>query len=92
MKFNIDLLKELNSVARKYPIPRGRKVAVGFNANVDMIVQGLAAVKDLVPKPRDVKEIRTLTDFVDSFAYWFQKGAAAERFVTSDKLFEANSS
>lgn len=88
MKFNIDLLKELNSVARKYPIPRGRKVAVGFNANVDMIVQGLAAVKDLIPKPRDVKEIRTLTDFVDSFAYWFQKGAAAERFVTSDKLFE----
>ena len=88
MKFNVDLLKELNGVARKYPIPKGKKVAVGFNANVDMIVQGLAAVKNLTPKPRDVKEIRTLTDFVDSFASWFQKGAAAERFVTSNKLFE----
>eukprot|EP00943_MAST-04B_sp_MAST-4B-sp1_P005980 g5980.t1 len=88
IKFNLDYLKKLNDVARKRPLPKDKKIAVGFNANVDMIVNGLGIVKALKPKPRDVKIISTLTDFVDSFAYWFQKGAAAERFVDSPDLFK----
>ena len=88
MKYNLDYLKKLHDVARKYPVPKGKKIAVGFNANVDMIVQGLGVVQKLTPKPRDVKSISSLSDFVDSFAYWFEKGAAAERFVDSPDLFK----
>jgi ADP-dependent glucokinase len=32
--------------------------------------------------------ISSLADFADSFAYWFEKGAAAERFVETAELFE----
>ena len=84
-----DLLLALDSTARHSPVPVGKRVAVGWNSNVDMIVNGYDITKaHSLPLPRDVDTIMTMEDFFASFAYWFEKGAAAERFVESELLFE----
>ena len=87
---NVALLLALGRVAHQVPTPTGKRVAVGWNANVDLIVSGCDLVRRDFPSPnpRDVQKITSLADFADSFAYWFTKGAAAERFVETAELFQ----
>lgn len=87
---NIALLRALGGLAHEIPAPIGKSIAVGWNANVDMVVNGCDLVRrDFpIPTPRDVKMITSLDDFADSFAYWFEKGAAAERLVETPELFK----
>ena len=98
--YNVQLLLALNRVARKKTSPYGKRVAIGWNANVDELVNGVDTVRgaykslskngerDIPVHPRDVGMIESLEDFIDSFTFWFEKGAAAERFVSSKKLFK----
>ena len=87
---DLELLHGLVRLGRAAPTPVGKRVAVGWNSNVDMIVSGCDVVRrDFpTPNPRDVDIITSLEDFADSFAFWFEKGAAAERFVESAEVFK----
>ena len=87
---DISLLRALFATADQLPTPVGKRIALGWNSNVDLIVNGCDVVRQDFPSatPRDVEKITSLADFADSFAYWFEKGAAAERFVESAEVFK----
>ena len=62
------------------------RMAVGYNTNVDLVVDGLSVVSLLgqlsnTPKPANRDKISSLDDFTSVFAHYFAEGSAAERFV-----------
>ncbi|XP_066929165.1 ADP-dependent glucokinase-like [Clytia hemisphaerica] len=68
------------------------RVAVGVNANVDVIVSATKTFSKLglqpSNKPQDHSEITSLQELEQCFAYYFERCAAAERFVSSKEVFE----
>ncbi|PAV82763.1 hypothetical protein WR25_24717 [Diploscapter pachys] len=61
-----------------------KKVVVGFNCNVDLIVPGVHLVDLLnttVAKDQDHENIQSLEDLHETFAHFFKRGAAAERHL-----------
>ena len=90
--YRVTFLRALDKRAKRIDPPEGKRIAVGWNTNVDLVVNGVEVVKDF-PAPLDanrgdVTAIKTMPDFFNAFAYWFEKGAAAERFVSSPELFQ----
>ncbi|KAG9336089.1 hypothetical protein JZ751_002436 [Albula glossodonta] len=75
---------DINSVSR----PR---VAIGFGGCVDIIVDGVALLEKigLQPNARPLHHdyIQSAEQLAESFAYFFPPGAASERFVLNDTLF-----
>ncbi|KAM8876038.1 ADP-dependent glucokinase [Synchiropus picturatus] len=74
----------MNSIAR----PR---VAVGFGGCVDLIVDGVSLLNKIglppTERPLHHDYIESAEQLAQSFAYFFAPGAAAERFVLNDTLF-----
>ncbi|XP_019935586.2 ADP-dependent glucokinase [Paralichthys olivaceus] len=74
----------VNDVAR----PR---VAVGFGGCVDLIVDGVTLLNKiglpLTDQPLHHDYIENIEQLAESFAYFFAPGAAAERFMLNDTLF-----
>nr|XP_019935586.1 PREDICTED: ADP-dependent glucokinase-like [Paralichthys olivaceus] len=74
----------VNDVAR----PR---VAVGFGGCVDLIVDGVTLLNKiglpLTEQPLHHDYIENIEQLAESFAYFFAPGAAAERFMLNDTLF-----
>ncbi|XP_034432934.1 ADP-dependent glucokinase [Hippoglossus hippoglossus] len=74
----------MNDVAR----PR---VAVGFGGCVDLIVDGVTLLNKislpLTDHPLHHDYIESTEQLAESFAYFFAPGAAAERFMLNDTLF-----
>ena len=66
------------------------KVAVGTNSNVDLIISGVALLRELGIKEqgvgKDCSDISSLDVLEQCFSYYMGKGAAAERSITTQKL------
>jgi ADP-dependent glucokinase len=66
--------------------PQGRKIALGWNTCVDMLVDlpSVARALDLAPRAAragDHAKVRGASDLESTVAYWFSRGGAAERLV-----------
>lgn len=71
-----------------------RNVALGFNANVDLVCKFSTVVAALgAPSPPPLSEaivankISTQQEFLSTFAFYFRQGSAAERRVDDPQLF-----
>ncbi|XP_028390776.1 ADP-dependent glucokinase-like [Dendronephthya gigantea] len=67
-----------------------RKIAVGTNANIDLIVSGVALLRELGVEERgagkECSDISSLDVLEECFSYFMDKGAAAERPITTQDL------
>ena len=67
------------------------KIAVGFGGCKDMFVDGLAlldVLKYAAPEnPEHFESVDTQEELTKMMAYFFQHGAAAERYINNDTLF-----
>ncbi|KAM9766197.1 ADP-dependent glucokinase [Menidia menidia] len=74
----------VNNVARP-------KVAIGFGGCVDLIVDGVSFLNKIgisyTDQPVHHDYLENAEQLAQSFAYFFAPGAAAERFVLNDTLF-----
>ncbi|XP_015587961.1 ADP-dependent glucokinase [Cephus cinctus] len=66
------------------------KVAVGYGICTDVFIDAkhLLRYSSKVGKPEHFDEIRTDTELLKSFAYYFRHGAAAERYMPNGALFD----
>lgn len=87
-----DVLSGLLRAEKKVPVVSGR-VAVGFGACEDIFTNGLALLNalNLTSPPKAVHQnlVNTPEELAELFAFFFQSGAAAERYVANESLFEA---
>eukprot|EP00939_MAST-03C_sp_MAST-3C-sp1_P001835 g1835.t1 len=95
------VFRKLQKVAGNYGNgvlpPKSATVLVGTNANVDLIVPAidfLESAEENTPLPLDKtygvnhESLESWSDVRETFAHFFDKGAAAERFVTKKELFD----
>ncbi|VDM97791.1 unnamed protein product [Thelazia callipaeda] len=69
-----------------------RRAVIGINCNVDMVVTGTSLLESLNATPtlrKDHEVISNVNDLYEAFAYFFSRGAAAERYMSDSKLFDA---
>ncbi|XP_040206715.1 ADP-dependent glucokinase-like [Rana temporaria] len=70
---------------------RPPRIAIGFGGCLDIIVDGVALMKETAigPSYNPVHHnfIETETQLAESFAYFFPPGAASERYVSNETLF-----
>ncbi|XP_056595653.1 ADP-dependent glucokinase isoform X2 [Triplophysa dalaica] len=72
------------------PSRRWKKVAVGVNACVDVVVSGVGLLQALALEPtsgRDHEVLHSKEDLKDAFIHYLGKGAAAERFFSDKEVF-----
>ncbi|WKX93025.1 hypothetical protein Q1695_010781 [Nippostrongylus brasiliensis] len=68
-----------------------RRAVVGFNCNVDVIVSGTQIIESLnttCEKGKDHESLESLADLHETFVHFFQRGAPAERYTSSESTFE----
>ncbi|RCN44609.1 ADP-specific Phosphofructokinase/Glucokinase region [Ancylostoma caninum] len=68
-----------------------RRAVVGFNCNVDVIVSGIQIIENLnttCERGKDHESLETLDDLHETFVHFFQRGAPAERYMSSESTFE----
>uniref|UniRef100_A0A1I8B950 Uncharacterized protein n=1 Tax=Meloidogyne hapla TaxID=6305 RepID=A0A1I8B950_MELHA len=74
------------------PSIKFRKVMVGINCNVDVIVSGVSVINNLnisSPNPIGDKEmLGGFEDLYEVFVHFFTRGAPAERFMANDVTFD----
>ncbi|CAG2230494.1 ADP-dependent glucokinase-like [Mytilus edulis] len=84
------ILSGLLRAEKKIAQPKA-KIAIGFGGCQDMFVDGLAlldALKFEAPEnPEHFMSVDTQQELTKMMAYFFQHGAAAERYVGNDTLF-----
>ncbi|CAG2176366.1 unnamed protein product, partial [Oppiella nova] len=67
------------------------KIAIGFGSCVDVIAQTRDVLLDRYSPPKAAKHyeiIETRDELLEVFAYYFQFGAAAERYIKNSTLFD----
>ncbi|XP_059768788.1 ADP-dependent glucokinase isoform X3 [Balaenoptera ricei] len=72
------------------PARRWRRVAVGVNACVDVVLSGVKLLQALGLNPgngKDHTELRSRNDLEEAFVHFMGKGAAAERFFSDKETF-----
>ncbi|XP_040824926.1 ADP-dependent glucokinase isoform X4 [Ochotona curzoniae] len=72
------------------PARRWRRVAVGVNACVDVVLSGVKLLQALGLSPghgRDHAVLHSRDDLEEAFTHFMGKGAAAERFFSSKEAF-----
>ncbi|XP_054419924.1 ADP-dependent glucokinase isoform X1 [Pteronotus mesoamericanus] len=72
------------------PVRRWRRVAVGVNACVDVVLSGVKLLQALGLNPGDGKDhsiLHSRNDLEDAFTHFMGKGAAAERFFSDKETF-----
>ncbi|XP_073657326.1 ADP-dependent glucokinase isoform X3 [Tursiops truncatus] len=72
------------------PARRWRRVAVGVNACVDVVLSGVKLLQALGLNPgngKDHTELRSRNDLKEAFIHFMGKGAAAERFFSDKETF-----
>ncbi|GAB1607529.1 ADP-dependent glucokinase-like isoform X1 [Argonauta hians] len=76
----------------KAPPHRFKRVSVGINSCLDMIIEGIPFLQDLQIKPsssiHDHSMIGSTDQLQETFSHYFQKGSAAERTVGNSDLFQ----
>nr|XP_033776992.1 ADP-dependent glucokinase isoform X2 [Geotrypetes seraphini] len=73
------------------PARQWRKVAVGVNACVDVVVSGVQLLQALGLAPgqgKDHKVLRSEQDLMETFVHFMKRGAAAERFFSEKQIFQ----
>eukprot|EP01097_Dermamoeba_algensis_P008351 TRINITY_DN5539_c0_g1_i2.p1 TRINITY_DN5539_c0_g1~~TRINITY_DN5539_c0_g1_i2.p1 ORF type:complete len:498 (-),score=120.56 TRINITY_DN5539_c0_g1_i2:150-1487(-) len=71
--------------------PAPFKIAIGYNANLDLIIPALELMEKLSVKPSnpiDWANISSWETFAQTFSYYFSRGSAAERFVIDGDMFD----
>lgn len=85
------ILSGLLRAEKKVPLAPGR-VAFGFGGCEDLFVDAMEIVNRLnLTAPEDPEHylaVQNVTEFAQLFAFFFQHGAAAERYVANQTLFE----
>nr|KAF6391175.1 ADP dependent glucokinase [Pipistrellus kuhlii] len=72
------------------PAQRWRRVAVGVNACVDVVLSGVKLLQALGLNPGDGKDhsiLHSRNDLKEAFTHFMGKGAAAERFFSDKETF-----
>ncbi|VDK70221.1 unnamed protein product [Litomosoides sigmodontis] len=67
-----------------------RRAVIGISCNVDIVVTGTSLLERLNGTStyrRDHEVIDNVNDLYESFAYFFSRGAAAERHISDRKMF-----
>lgn len=82
----VALLHELEAAGAALPTPAGRRIALGWNTCVDMLVDLPAVARrlDLAPQAalaEDHAKVHGNRDLEATVSYWFSRGGAAERLV-----------
>ncbi|KAI6216455.1 hypothetical protein M3Y99_01820700 [Aphelenchoides fujianensis] len=73
------------------PSIKFRKVVVGINCNVDVILSGVNLVNKLnlsSPEVTDHEVIGNLKELYEAFIYFFSRGAPAERYLGDEDAFQ----
>lgn len=88
-----DVLNSLLAIERNFGQPDSPpKVFVGFGSCVDIFASATSLFKEigLEPPVRSLEHgvLRNETDLKEEFAFYFQQGAAAERYVADRELFD----
>ncbi|XP_062568422.1 uncharacterized protein LOC134230596 [Saccostrea cucullata] len=85
------ILSGLLRAEKKIDAPRTR-VALGFGGCEDLIVDGMSFINkfnlEAPGKPKHHDSVGTKEELSELFGYFFQHGAAAERFVSNNTLFK----
>lgn len=85
------LLKAWNTVIEQ-PSIKFRKVFLGINCNVDVIVSGVDVINQLnISSPNTIEDKEVLNGFEDlyeAFVHFFTRGAPAERFMANEAAFD----
>lgn len=68
-----------------------KKLSIGYNTNVDLIVDALGVLKALRVDPTSTQlhphsSLKSLQEFQDTFANFFSQGSAAERLIENAEL------
>lgn len=67
------------------------RVAIGYNANLDLIVNALEVLEKLNIKPANSEthaQLTSLSDLQETFSYYMRTGSAAERVAATAELFK----
>mmetsp|Transcript_1236 Transcript_1236/g.4434 ORF Transcript_1236/g.4434 Transcript_1236/m.4434 type:complete len:489 (-) Transcript_1236:121-1587(-) len=88
------VLSELKSASVALGGPGMRSVALGYNANLDLVCDSSAVLRALgSPPPPDVRaattKISSREEFFSNFAFYYNQGSAAERYVDDLELFNS---
>nr|XP_055219683.1 ADP-dependent glucokinase isoform X3 [Gorilla gorilla gorilla] len=73
------------------PVRRWRRVAVGVNACVDVVLSGVKLLQALGLSPGNGKDhsiLHSRNDLEEAFIHFMGKGAAAERFFSDKETFQ----
>lgn len=74
----------------KWPAKKFSRLAVGTNANVDLIVSGVDLLTKLGLSPekqQNHRSLKSLSDLQETFSYFFSRGQAAERIFVDPAVF-----
>jgi hypothetical protein len=89
--FSLTVLHKLHDTVAKSTY-KYDKIAVGYNTNLDLIVEAkhLFAALGLEPTDstqlRDHERINSEQDLIETFAKYFSQGSAVERFIENDEF------
>ncbi|XP_011504910.1 PREDICTED: ADP-dependent glucokinase [Ceratosolen solmsi marchali] len=85
-----NVLKALERLESKYMVNPRPKVAIGYGICTDVYIEAgnLLKYSENIGQPQHFDEISTKEELLKSFAYYFRHGAAAERFMSNNTLFD----
>ncbi|KAG8034898.1 hypothetical protein G9C98_007974 [Cotesia typhae] len=84
------VLNGLEHLESKHEIAVKPKIAVGYGACADVFIDAKYLLKysEKVGDPQHYDEIDSKEQLLKSFAYYFRHGAAAERYMRNEQLFD----
>ncbi|XP_066588073.1 ADP-dependent glucokinase [Prorops nasuta] len=84
------VLQALERLENKHIITTRPKVAIGYGACTDVYIDAkyLLQYSEEVGRPEHYDEINSQLELLKSFAYYFRHGAAAERYMPNNTLFD----
>ncbi|XP_034952526.1 ADP-dependent glucokinase [Chelonus insularis] len=84
------VLHGLENIETKNEIKVRPKVAIGYGACTDVFIEAkyLLHYSSEIEPPEHFDEISTYEELMKSFAYYFRHGAASERYMNNEKLFD----
>ena len=96
MVFADELIKSIIESQKRIASKQAKldRVAIGYNTCLDLIVSAKEVFNNLFENNENLEEsdkastsIKSLEDLRNTFAHFFKKGVAAERFVEDQQLF-----
>lgn len=84
------ILEGLVEVEQQYSVNARPRVAVGYGACNDLFIDGKELLKydAAAEKPEHFNDISSIEELLKTYAYFFRHGAAAERYISNDTLFD----